>query len=71
MTPPELSSLGINFLGLCVFIILRDVMGGDKHLFEESMNLAQFPEDQNKNNRDQEQQDWDVHSFVSLAPKGL
>jgi hypothetical protein len=40
-------------------------MGGDERPFEATVNLAQFPEDQNKNNHDYEQQKWDVHLFIS------
>jgi hypothetical protein len=39
--------------------------GGNKRLFEEAINLAQFPEDQNKENRDHEQQVLDIH-FLAL-----
>jgi hypothetical protein len=34
-------------------------------LFEAAINLAQFPEDQNKENRDHEQQELDDH-FLAL-----
>jgi hypothetical protein len=33
-----------------LFIALLGVMRGDKHFLEATINLAQFPEDQNKNN---------------------
>jgi hypothetical protein len=49
---------------LRVFIVIRDVMGRDERFFEATINLAQFPEDQNKNNHDYEQQEWDVHFFI-------
>jgi hypothetical protein len=42
-------------------------MAGDEHLLEATINLAQFPEDQNQNNHDYEQQEWDVHSFLSRS----
>jgi hypothetical protein len=42
-------------------------MGRDERLFEATVNLAQFPEDQNKNNHDYEQQEWDVHVFISSS----
>jgi hypothetical protein len=42
-------------------------MGGNERLFEATINLAQFPEDQNKNNHDYEQQEWDVHLFISSS----
>jgi hypothetical protein len=48
-----------------VSIVLPDVLGGNKHVFEAAINLAQFPEDQNKENRDHEQQELDVH-FLAL-----
>ena len=35
-----------------------------EHFLEATMNLAQFPEDQNKNNHDYEQQEWDVHLVI-------
>jgi hypothetical protein len=34
-----------------------------KRLFEVAIYLAQFPENQNKQNRDYEQQELDGHSF--------
>jgi len=43
-----------------MFVVLHDVWG-DKRLFEAAINLAQFPEDQNKENRDHEQQELDDH----------
>jgi hypothetical protein len=42
-------------------VIFRDLLSGNKSLFEVALNLAQFPEDQNKENRDYEQQELDVH----------
>jgi hypothetical protein len=39
-----------------MFVVLPDVLGGDKRLLEAAINLAQFPEDQHKENRDHEQQ---------------
>ena len=35
------------------------------------MNLAQFPEDQNKKNRDHEQQELDIHFVSSLPAQGI
>ena len=49
------------FRSLLWFVVLHDVPGGNKRLFEQAMNLAQFPEDQKKENRDHEQQGLDVH----------
>jgi hypothetical protein len=60
---------GHRFSGLRDFIVLHHVMGGDGHLFEPTINLAQFPEDQNKNNHDYEQQEWDVHLFIFSSEK--
>ena len=37
-----------------MFVILHDVFGGKKRLFEAGINLAQFPEDQDEENRDHE-----------------
>jgi hypothetical protein len=37
-----------------MFVILRDVLAGNKSFLEAAINLAQFPEDQNKENRDYE-----------------
>jgi hypothetical protein len=42
-------------------VIFRNVLWGNKSLFEAAINFAQFPEDQNKKNRDHEQQELDVH----------
>jgi hypothetical protein len=61
----SLPTLGHRFLGLRVFIGLHGVMWGDERLFETTINLAQFPKDQNQNNHDYEQQEWDVHLFIS------
>jgi hypothetical protein len=38
------------------FVILRDVLARKQSLFEPAINLAQLPEDQNKENRNYEQQ---------------
>ena len=57
------------FSGLFMFAVLHDALG-DKRLFEAAINLAQFPEDQNKENRDHEQQELDAHNS-SLAAKGI
>ena len=54
-----------RFSGLRVFIALHSVMWSDERLPEATINLAQFPEDQDKNNHDYEQQEWDVHLSVS------
>src|ERR1022692_783256 len=54
-----------------MFIVLHDVLGKNKRLLEAAINLAQFPEDQHKENRDHEQQYLDVHFFSSLAAKGI
>ena len=40
--------------GVRVFIALHGVKWGCEHFLEATMNLAQFPEDQNKNNHDYE-----------------
>lgn len=58
-----------RFSGLRVFTVLHRVMGRAGHLFEPTINLAQFPEDQNKNNHDYEQQEWDVHLFIFSSGK--
>jgi hypothetical protein len=39
---------------LRVIIALHGVMRGGEDFLEATMNLAQFPEDQNKNNHDHE-----------------
>jgi hypothetical protein len=44
------------FSGLFMFVIRRDVPADNKSLFEEAINLAQFPEDQKKQNRNYKQQ---------------
>ena len=43
------------------FVVLDGVPGGNKRLFEVAKNLAQFPEDQDKENCDHEQQELDIH----------
>ena len=48
-----------------MFVVLHDVLGRNKRLFEATINLAQFPEDQHKENRDHEQQVLDIH-FLAL-----
>ena len=48
-----------------MFVVLHDVLGGNKRLFEAAINLAQFPKDRNKENRDHEQQELDIH-FLAL-----
>jgi hypothetical protein len=59
-----------RFSGLRVFIVLHSVMWSNERLLEATMNLAQFPENQNKSNHGYEQQEWDVHLFVSSS-RGL
>jgi len=54
---------------LCFFLTHYDVLGGNKRLFEVAINLAQLPEDQNKENRDHEQQELDVHLLALAAQK--
>jgi hypothetical protein len=49
-----------------MFGVLCDVFAGNKSLLEEAINLAQFPEDQEKENRDYEQQELDIH-FSALG----
>jgi hypothetical protein len=44
-----------------MFVLGLDVLAGNESLFEEAVNLAQLPEDQNKENRDYEQQELNVH----------
>ncbi len=46
--------------------VLPDVLGRSKRLFEAAINLAQFPEDQNKENRNYEQPELDVHFIGSV-----
>ena len=53
-----------------MFGVLRDVFGENKSLLEAAINLAQFPEDQEKENRDYEQPELDIH-FSSLNPTSL
>jgi hypothetical protein len=60
-------AISLRFSGLRVFIALHGVRWGDERLFEATINLAQFPEDQNKDNHDYEQQEWDVHLFISSS----
>jgi hypothetical protein len=48
-----------------MFVVLHDALR-DKRLFEAAINFAEFPEDQNKENRDHEQQELDVHWFWLL-----
>jgi hypothetical protein len=46
---------------MCGVVFLRRFMSlvfaGKERLFEEAMNLAQYPEDRNQKNRDYEQQE--------------
>jgi hypothetical protein len=46
------------FFELVVFV---DVRAGNERLFEQAVNLAQFPEDQNEENRDYKQQELNIH----------
>jgi hypothetical protein len=59
-----------RFLGLRVVAAFRGGRSGNERLFEVTINLAQFPEDQNKDNHDYEQQEWDVH-FCTFSSKEL
>jgi hypothetical protein len=61
--------LGLRFSWFFVRC-LNDVFGENKSLLEAAINLAQFPEDQEKENRDYEQQELDIH-FSSLNPTSL
>ena len=56
--------LAVDLQWLRIFIALHGVMLEAEHFLEATMNLAQFPEDQNKNNHDYEQQEWDVHLVI-------
>jgi hypothetical protein len=40
-----------------LFVTRRYVLAGNEIFFEKAIDLAQFPEDQNKQNRDYEQQE--------------
>ena len=53
-----------------MFGFLRDVFGENKSLLEAAINLAQFPEDREKENRDYEQPELDIH-FSSSNPTSL
>jgi hypothetical protein len=61
---------GLGFSWFFTFGVLRDVFGKNKSLLEAAINLAQFPEDQEKENRDYEQQELDTHfsSFGIISP---
>jgi hypothetical protein len=48
LTGPKWWACLYRFSGLFMFVIRRDVPADNKSLFEEAINLAQFPEDQNK-----------------------
>jgi hypothetical protein len=50
-------------LGL-LFVILLDVLRRNERLSEAAINLAQLPEDQQKENRDNEQQELNVHFWL-------
>jgi hypothetical protein len=56
------------FFELVVFV---DVRAGNERLFEQAVNLAQFPEDQNEENRDYKQQELNIHFHRSLATEEL
>jgi hypothetical protein len=45
-------------------VVALDLQRRSEPLFEEAVNLAQFPENKDKKNRDHEQQELDVHSLA-------
>jgi hypothetical protein len=61
----------ITFSWFSMFIVLHDVLGKNKSPFEAAINFAQFPEDENKKNRDHEQQELDIHFVSSLPAQGI
>ena len=63
-------AISLRFSGLRAVVAFSGVMCGNERLFEATINLAQFPEDQNKDNHDYEQQERNVHLVVSSS-KGL
>jgi hypothetical protein len=62
--------LGLRFSWFFMFGVLRDLFGENKSPLEAAINFAQFPEDQEKENRDYEQQELDIHfsSFGIISP---
>jgi len=62
---------GPRIFRVLVFAVFHDVLGGNNGFLEATINLAQFPVDRNKENRDHEQQELDIHFFSSLAAKEL
>jgi hypothetical protein len=52
----SIAARAIRVSGFFPLVILRDVVAGNEGPFEEAVNLAQFPEDQNQQDRDYEQQ---------------
>jgi hypothetical protein len=60
----------LDFHGFFMFAVLRDLFGENKGLLEAAINLAEFPEDREKDNRDYEQPELDIH-FSSSNPTSL
>jgi hypothetical protein len=51
-----------------MFVMRRHVLAGSQSFLEEAINLAQFPEDQNKENRDYEEQELNIHLVALWLP---
>lgn len=67
---PKTSDLSIGFSRFFELVVFVDVRAGNKRPFEQAVDLAQFPEDQNEENRDYEQQELNIH-FTLFAYRGI
>jgi hypothetical protein len=67
---PKTSDLSIEFSRFFELVVFVDVRTGNKRLFEQAVNLAQFPEDHNEENRDYEQQELNIH-FTLFGYRGI
>jgi hypothetical protein len=61
LTPDKDKSSHLRLGFSAVFMFVLPNVLRVKRLFEAAINLAQLPEDQNKENRNHEQQELDVH----------
>jgi hypothetical protein len=57
-------------IGLSVFLSFLSFLMSHGNLFEAAVNLAQFPEDRDKENRNYEQQELNAH-FLAFGSQGI
>jgi hypothetical protein len=67
---PKTSNPSIRFSRFFELVVFVAVQAGNQRLFEQAVNLAQFPEDQNEENRDYEQQELNIH-FTPFGYRGI